>query len=301
MVFVMIYIRNHRSAEPRPFDLVGFVLNSTCLVSLIHGIQMIGTRESDWRLGSLLTALGLALGVLAIRHARRHPHPLVDIKPLHTKSFAVANLAGSLFRIAMAAPTFLLPLFLQVGLGMSAFVSGLLVLAHAVGDLGIKIWTSRIIRHLGFRSVMIWSVTLFAVFMAACAAFTETTPLPIILVVLLLSGAFRSLQMTSQMSLQFADIPHHEMTAASTLSAVLQQVVRGVGVAFAAVLLNFSGLLLHGDSAAVTQTDFRIAFIIISVVGVCAVFGFRTLDRDTGAQISGHREAGPAKAPGVAD
>jgi hypothetical protein len=112
-----------------------------------------------------------------------------------------------------------------------------------------------------------------------------------IVVVLFLSGAFRSLQMTSQMALQFADIPHSEMTSASTLSAVLQQIVRGIGVAFAAVLLNFSGLLLHGDSSVVTPTDFRIAFIIIAAVGGASMIRYRTLDRYTGAQISGHREA----------
>jgi EmrB/QacA subfamily drug resistance transporter len=301
MVLVLLYIRNHRGAERRPFDIAGFALNSSALVALIHGVQMIGSRDSDWRLGSLLTALGLGLCVVAVRHARRHAHPLVDARPLRTKSFAVANLGGSLFRISMAAPTFLMPLFFQVGLGMSAFASGLLILAHAAGDLGIKIGTTQIIRRFGFRAVMMWSVALYAAFIAACAAFTTTTPALAVVVVLFVSGACRSLQMTSQMALQFADIPAAEMTSASTLSAVLQQVVRGIGVAFAAVLLNFSGLLLHGDTAAVTQTDFRIAFVIIAAVGACSIIGYRTLDRGAGALVSGHRKAGPAKAPGAAD
>jgi EmrB/QacA subfamily drug resistance transporter len=294
MVLVLLFIRNHRSAERRPFDGVGFAFNSTALVSLIHGVQMVGSRDSDWRLGTLLTAVGLALCVVAIRHARRHPHPLVDVRPLRTRSFAIANLGGSLFRISIAAPTFLLPLFFQIGLGMSAFKSGLLILAHASGDLGVKIVTTRAIRRFGFRAVMIWSVALYAAFIAACATFTVATPLAVIVVVLFLSGAFRSLQMTSQMAVQFADIPHAEMTGASTLSAVLQQVVRGVGVAFAAVLLNFSGLLLHGASVAVTQTDFRIAFVIIAAVGAGSILQYRSLDRHTGALVSGHREAAAA-------
>jgi EmrB/QacA subfamily drug resistance transporter len=301
MVLVLLYIRNHRAAEPRPFDRVGFALNGTALVALIHGVQMIGSRESDWRLGSLTTALGLVLCVVAIRHARRHAHPLVDAKPLRTKSFKVANLGGSLFRISIAAPTFLMPLFFQIGLGMSAFAAGMLILAHAAGDLGIKVATTQIIRHFGFRSVMIWSVALYAGFIAACAAFTTTTPLLAIIVVLFVSGAFRSLQMTAQMALQFADIPAGEMSSASTLSAVLQQIVRGVGVAFAAVLLNFAGLLLHGETSAVTATDFRIAFVVIAAVGACSMIGYRTLDRGSGALVSGHRGGGAAKAPGAAD
>jgi hypothetical protein len=148
---------------------------------------------------------------------------------------------------------------------------------------------------------MIWSVALYAVFIAACAAFTTTTPLPVIVVVLFLSGAFRSLQMTSQMAVQFADIPGAEMTSASTLSAVLQQLVRGIGVAFAAVLLNFAGLLLHGANATVTQTDFRIAFVIIAAVGAGSIVHYRSLDRSTGALVSGHRRSEPAKAPAPAD
>jgi EmrB/QacA subfamily drug resistance transporter len=301
MVLVALYIRNHRGDERRPFDLLGFILNSTALVALIHGVQMIGSSESGWRLGSVVTALGLGPCVLAIRHAKRHAHPLVDVKPLRIKSFAVTNLGGSLFRISIAAPTFLMPLFFQVGLGMSAFKSGMLILAHAAGDLGIKVATTQVIRRFGFRAVMIWSVLFYAVFIIACAAFTDTTPLSVIVVVLFLSGAFRSLQMTSQMAVQFADVPAAEMTSASTLSAVLQQVVRGIGVAFAAVLLNFAGLLLHGDVSAVTETDFRIAFVIIALVGAASAVSYRKLDRETGALVSGHRRVGPAKAAGTAD
>ncbi len=84
----------------------------------------------------------------------------------------------------MSAPTFFLPLFFQVGLGMSAFASGMLILAHASGDLGIKIVTTRTLKRFGFRTVLIGSALAFTAFIAACAMFTSATSTILILAIL---------------------------------------------------------------------------------------------------------------------
>lgn len=293
MALVYGLIQNFRGTAPRPFDLPGFLLNGMALGLLISGMDSIAASGANL-LGVALLTIGLCIGAIAVRYALRVRHPLIELTALRSRAFYVANVGGAFFRVAISAPTFLLPLLLQIGLGMSAFASGLLILVHAAGDFIVKLVTTRTIRGFGFRAVLIGSAVLFAVSIAACATFDTNTPLIVILPLLFLGGCCRSLQMTAQTAFQFADIPAEEMTGASTLSSTLLQIVRAIGVALAAVLLNVA-VSLRGDIG-LTLPDFRIAFLAIAVVAMGSLFWYWPLERHAGAELSGHRRP-PAEPP----
>ena len=196
-----------------------------------------------------------------------------------------------MFRMSMSAPTFLLPLFFQIGLGMSAFASGMLILAHAAGDLGVKVITTRTLRHFGFRTMLIASASAFAVFVIGCAMFTPQTPAVVILALLFVGGSVRSLQMTSLGSLQFSDIPPGEITGASTLSGVNQQLMRSFGVALAAVVLNVAVAVRGGLPGVPMLIDFRVAFLVTAAVALGSVLWYLPLERNVGDHVSGRRTA----------
>jgi EmrB/QacA subfamily drug resistance transporter len=284
-----IYIRNIAPERRRPFDVAGFLLNGMAMASLMFGLDVVAGPGSNWRIGGSMIVGGLAIGALAARHALRVKHPLVDVRALKVKTYAVVNSGGSMFRMSMSAPTFLLPLFFQVGLGMSAFTSGMLILSHAAGDLGIKVITTRTLRQFGFRTMLIASASAFAAFVIACAMFTRSTPAIVILALLFVGGAVRSLQMTSLGSLQFSDIPPGEITGASTLSGVNQQLMRSFGVAMAAVVLNLAVALRGGEAGVPTLIDFRIAFLATAVLALGSVLWYLPLERNVGDHVSGRR------------
>lgn len=283
------YIRNIEPAPRRPFDLTGFLLNGTAMASLMFGLDLIAGPGSDWHIAGLMILGGAGLGILAARHALRVEHPLVDVRALKIKTYAVVNSGGSMFRMSMSAPTFLLPLLFQIGLGMNAFNSGLLILAHATGDLGIKIVTRRTLRRFGFRTVLIGSAVAFTTFVVACAMFTRSTPAIVILAVLLVGGSVRSLQMTSLGSLQFSDIPASEITGAATLSGVNQQLMRSFGIAMAAVAVNIAVALRGGTPGAATLIDFRIALLVTAAVALGSVLWYLPLEKNVGDHVSGRR------------
>jgi EmrB/QacA subfamily drug resistance transporter len=284
-----IYIRNIEPTPRRPFDLTGFLLNGTAMASLMFGLDLIAGPGSNWRVAGLMILGGAVLGLLAGRHALRVEHPLVDVRALKVKTYAVVNSGGSMFRMSMSAPTFLLPLLFQIGLGMSAFASGMLILAHASGDLGIKVITTRTLKRFGFRTMLIGSAIAFTIFILACAMFTSSTPTTLILAVLFVGGSVRSLQMTSLGSLQFSDIPPGEITGAATLSGVNQQLMRSFGVAMAAVAVNIAIALRGGTPGTATLIDFRIALLVTAVVALGSVLWYLPLKKNVGDHVSGRR------------
>ena len=82
------------------------------------------------------------------------------------------------FRIAVSVLPFLLPLMFQIGFGLSAFASGMYLLALFAGDLSMKAIVIPVLRRFGFRRILIVNGVITASSIALCATFSPATPPP---------------------------------------------------------------------------------------------------------------------------
>jgi MFS family permease len=273
----------------RPFDGLGFALSAVAIACLVFGMDQAGAG-TNWLLTAGLLAVGLIVGFVAIRHARRHPTPLLDLSPLRIRTYAATSGEGSLLRLAINMIPFLLPLLFQVGFGLSAVTSGLLVLAVFAGNLVMKTITTPTVRRFGFRRVLVGNGLLVALSLAACALFSASTPYWLIAVVCFLGGAFRSLEFTGVNTLAFADVPASSMSAASTLNATVGQLATGMGVAVAATVVAIAA-----GGGVPTVADFRIGFLVGAAIALVGALMFLRLDRSDGAVVSAGRRTTPAR------
>jgi len=273
----------------RPFDGLGFALSAVAIACLVYGMDQAGVG-TNWLLTGGLLAVGSIVGFVAVRHARRHPTPLLDLSPLRIRTYAATSAEGSLLRLAINMIPFLLPLLFQVGFGLSAVTSGLLVLTVFAGNLVMKTITTPTVRRFGFRRVLVGNGILVALSLAACALFSAATPYWLIAVVCFLGGAFRSLEFTGVNTLAFADVPAELMSAASTVNATVSQLATGLGVAVAATVVTVSA---RGQVP--TVGDFRVGFVVGAVIALVGALMFLRLDRSDGAVVSAGRAKAPAR------
>lgn len=276
-----------RSESVRPLDVKGFGLTGVGLSLAIFGITLAGssTREMLW--AAAMTAAGVALLALYVRHARRTEHPIIELRLLAVPSFRISMRAGVLFRISTGAIPFLLPLMLQVGFGMNAFESGSLTFASAVGAMFMKIAAAPILRRYGFRDVLVLNALLSSVLLGVCALFTSATPAVLIIAVLLIGGFFRSLQFTSLNTLSYADIPRDQLSLATSFVNVVQQLALSAGVALAAGVLD--ALRVADGRTELVARDFSISFVLISLIAAASTAMCLALRPDAGSDVSGHR------------
>ena len=289
IALALAWIGNDRGAARKPFDWTGFALGGGACVAFMYGIELLGRQDAAWSHVAGFVGTAVVLGILAWRHARRHPHPLLDLHALAVPSFAVAIWGGSLFRIAISTAPFLLPLLFQLGFGLDAFHSGLLVLTLFAGNLSMKTMTSPVLKRFGFRTTLIGNGLVVVVAAAACAFLTPATPWPLIAAVLFVNGLARSMQFTCITTLSLAEIPAPQMSGASTLSSMVQQMTMGMGIAFGALCLRFAAFVEGNGSGTPSVMDFRIAFALVALVALAALFDVRRLAPDAGAEVSGHR------------
>jgi EmrB/QacA subfamily drug resistance transporter len=289
MALSSVLIPNLREDKVKPFDWIGFVLSASACVSFVYGMELVGRESAQWRPTLIYLACGCALGVLSVLHFRRKSAPLLNLNLLKIKTFAITLQGGSLFRIAISVSPFLLPLMFQVGFGLNAFQSGLLMLGLFTGNLVMKTVTTPLLRRFGFRAVLTSNGMLTAIWMLGCAFLFPQTPRAIILFVLFVNGLCRSMQFTSLGTLAFADIPKPELSSATSFFSMITQMSMGMGVAVGAIALRVAGLLDGNSIGSPTTKEFHIAFILVSGLMVLATIDCFALDRDAGAAVSGHR------------
>jgi MFS family permease len=218
-------------------------------------------------------------------HARRTASPVLDFALLRLPTMRASIIGGFLFRLGIGSLPFLLPLLMQVGFGLSPLRSGLVTFASAVGAMGMKTLAARIIRTFGFRNIMTINAVVSSIFLAACALFTIATPLLLIMILLVVGGFFRSLQFTAINTLAYAEVEPAQMSRATTLVSVNQQLAVSAGVAVGAFSVE-STMLLHHVSE-LSAADFAPAFIVVSVISTVSAYFFYEMPADAGHQVSG--------------
>lgn len=287
LALVARFIPGDREADPNPLDWPGFVLTSAGLALLLYGLERIAHAEDGAMPTVVLIGSGVLISWLAIRHLRRAAHPLLDLSSFKVLTFAISTLAaGTIFRVAINATPFLLPLLFQVGFGLSPIDAGMMILAYFLGNLGMKTVTTPTLRLFGFRSVMVVNGIVASASIMACGAISPQTPQALVVLLMLIAGLSRSMQFTALNTLAFADIEAAQRSSAATLSSMLQQVAMLFGVALAAAILNLSRIAR--GTPALDLLDFRIAFLAIGAIGLATSFLFLALPATAGTEVSGH-------------
>jgi EmrB/QacA subfamily drug resistance transporter len=293
-VLVSIFIEN-LTAEAWPLDVKGFFLSGAGLSALIFGLTVAGRNFVAPAIVIALIGTGFALLVLYILHARNIKFPLLDLRLLTIPTYRASVTGGSLFRVGIGAIPFLLPLMLQVGFGYNAFQSGSVTFVAAAGAMLMKTTAEPIIRLVGFRRVLMFNALLSSCFLVSYGFFTPTTPVVVMLALLLFGGFFRSLQFTSLNVIAYADIEPAMVSRATSFSSVAQQLSLSVGVAFSAAVLEMLRRL-HGETQ-VAAADFRWAFLAVAFVSALSLVSFLRLPADAGAALAGRTtgKATPAR------
>ncbi|APW40066.1 MFS transporter [Rhodoferax koreense] len=283
---VLRHVPDEVTGRRTPFDVRGFGLTALALAALVHGLALLGEAQGAASTALVWLTAACMSGALAIRHALRHPTPMLDLRAARVPTFAISMLtAGMMARIAISATPFLLPLMFQIGFGLDAFRAGLMLLVYMGGNLAMKSATTPVLRRFGFRRVLTLNGLLCAAAMAACGLLTPGLSLAVIYPVLFIAGMSRSMHFTTVSSLAFADIAADQRAGASTISAMAQQVAATLGVAFAVLALAFFQNL-RGASA-LSLADFQRALLAgAALMALAALYSLR-LAPDAGIEVSG--------------
>ena len=125
----------------------------------------------------------------------------------------------------------------------------------------------------------------------AYGLFNPATPHWLIYMILLTGGFFRSLQFTALNGVAYADIDAAQMSRASTMSTMGQQLSQSMGIGLAATLLRL--MMAGAHSRTLSAATIAPAFVAIGFVSLVSTLFFLTLPANAGASL----QSGGARTP----
>jgi EmrB/QacA subfamily drug resistance transporter len=278
------YVEDLRVEKHEPFDVAGMVLAGLGIAGMAFGLSVLGLNFLPWTVVAGLITGGAIFTTAYLAHARRTRTPVLDLTLFRQRTFRASVTGGFIFRIGIGALPFLLPLMLQVGFGMSPFQSGLITFATAIGAMTMKMAVVTILRRFGFRIVLVANAVVSSAFLATCAAFTQATPVAVMLALLLVGGFFRSLQFTCINTLAYAEVETTRVSRATSLVSVAQQLAISTGVALGALAVEIT-VAFRGHGALEAQ-DFPPAFLAVAMISALSAIVFARLSPDAGAELA---------------
>lgn len=240
--FGVLFLHEQERQEAGPFDLPGFLLSCAGLGLLMYGLSEGPVK--GWHQGDVIVtcAIGAVLLSGLVASELRKSQPLIAMRLFSDRLFRSANVVMFLGAAGFLGVLYLVALFFQYGLGMTALESGLSTFPEALGVmLGSQVVTRWLYPGLGPRRVMMGGLVGVAGGMSLMTLVGVHTDLWLVRLVLFELGVAMSGVFIPVQTIAFATISLADMGRASTFFNAQRQVGGALGVAVLTTVLSAVG------------------------------------------------------------
>lgn len=257
---------DHYAQRKHRFDLAGYLMLAFGMVALslaLDGVSAIGSAQA---LVILLAVIGIAALVGYWLHAANSREPLFSLTLFHVASFRIGILGNLFSRIGSGAMPLLIPLLLQVGMGMSPMTAGMMMIPVALAGMAAKRAAVSLVMRFGYRRILMINTVCVGLAMASFALINAHQPLWVQLVQLSLFGAVNSMQFTVMNTVTLRDLDMEQASSGNSLLSMVMMLATGFGAATAGSLLATFGthIVGHGATAALHATFVCVGAITLS-------------------------------------
>lgn len=274
----------------RNFDMGGFFLFGLSLVLFSSGMELFGEKlVASWIAFTIILS-GLGLLWAYVRHARRHPAPLISLNLFNTRTFSVGIAGNIASRLGTGCVPFLMPLMLQVGFGYPALIAGCMMAPTALGSILAKSMVTQILRWFGYRKTLVGITLFIGLMIAQFALQTPAMAVWMLVLPLFILGMAMSTQFTSMNTITLADLTDENASSGNSVLAVTQQLSISLGVAISAAVLRF----YEGFDSLNTVEQFHYTFITMGAITLLSALVFILLKAKDGINLikERHKKSG---------
>jgi len=242
VILASIFLREQRDEFRQSFDVAGFIFSTIGLACVLYGLSSAST--DGWGSTTVLSTLivgSLALVIFVVVElviANRGGQPLLDLRIFTNASFTISTIANIFVVFALFGGLFLLPIYLQILRGQSAFQAGLLLLPQALAAMVSVVVGGRLVDRFGVRAVVIPGLLILAVASWQLSFITADSPYWWLQIAIILRGLALGLVGQPLILSALSEIRPQKLTQASSLSTVVRAVSSSLGVAVLATLVQ---------------------------------------------------------------
>jgi EmrB/QacA subfamily drug resistance transporter len=242
LVALVMAQRFLQTDEPKPghkLDWLGVLLLSPGLAIFVYGLA---ETASEGGFGSAKTLgpvlVGLALVGAFLVHATRDTDPLIDVRLFQKMPVGPSAATSFLFGTAFFGTMFLVPLYLQLVHGQSAFDAGLLIAPQGLGAMLTMPISGRLTDKTGPGRIVLVGLVFVSIAMLGLTQVDENTSLWLFCGLLFINGLGMGSTMMPAMTAAMRSLQRDEVARATSGLNVVQRAGGAIGTAVLAVVLT---------------------------------------------------------------
>ena len=242
--FSLIYIKNEYYKSESPLDWIGFILAAALLIDTFYMLSVIGKEGlSSTVLGCLILLLGLLIAF--IKWESRTQFPLIDLNFFKDEVFVKANLLQLCFQICHFGAIFLIGMYLQVAVGMSATFAGLIMGMQAIGAMVTSRYSVRLYNLYGARLPLIAGLIGVAILSPCIMLIKNPDVIWFGLLLFFIRGFFSGLCGVPIQTLSVIDFSKEKIGSVNSIFNACRQISISLGVAISSILISLGLRINH--------------------------------------------------------
>ena len=263
----------------RRFDCTGLALLTVAILTLLNGMVVL-QRGEHGTAAALLAVAALAFAAF-VRKERRSAQPLVQLAMFRHPQFAFGSGVAFMYGAALFGSTYLLPVFMQIALGLPPSQSG-----GALLPAGVALWltialTARVANRFALHQVVAFGLALLALSFVLMLGVGIGTALWVIALWIAVGRVGLGFVLPSLNLGALRGLPAALIAQASSGINFMRQLGAAVGVSLAGIFLEWR-LHTHGASlptaagggvarAPSAVAGFHETFVLLAVLTLLAI------------------------------
>lgn len=243
IVCAAVFLKLPRHHVKVRLDVAGIASMAVAVTSIIL-VSTWGGNEYDWTSPQILGlgAVAVVASVLFVLAERRAAEPIIPLHLFRSRNFVLATVAGLFIGVAMFGSISYLPTYLQMVTGVSATVSGLMLIPMVLGLMITTLSTGVIASRTGrYKWMPLASMVVTAIGLLLMSTLTPQTPLAVLLSYLFVLGAGIGLGMQILVLVVQNSFPDRIVGTATAANNFFREIGASLGGAVVGAL--FSGRL----------------------------------------------------------
>ncbi|GEP20017.1 MDR family MFS transporter [Pediococcus argentinicus] len=281
-----IFIKDVAEQHNSKLDFISVILSTLGFGGILYGFSVVGNK--GWTSIDFIAAVvaGLFLTILFILRQLRIENPLMDVRIFKEHNFTVGTIIGSIVMIAMIGFEIVLPMYLQIVLGLSAIQAGLSLLAGALTMAFTSPIAGIALDKFGGKRLIIFGMAIVTLGTIPFGFLTSHSSIVYIIVLYAVRNFGMALALMPSGSVAFSALTPKVFADGSALNNVARQVAASIGTAIlvsvfsnttsalspAKQLLKIDPMSYKKEIFNALLSGYHVAFLLASLATMIAFF-----------------------------
>ncbi|MBF0737438.1 DHA2 family efflux MFS transporter permease subunit [Staphylococcus arlettae] len=269
-----IFVESNNTTKHTELDKTSVVYSTLGFGLMLYGFSSAGNLGFSSPIVILSLIIGLIIVAIFVIRQIKLDNPLLNMKVFANRTFSLSAFSSMILFIGIVGPALLIPMYIQSGLGLSAILSGLVILPGAVVNALMSVYTGKIYDKYGLKILAIPSFILLIIMTILHCFLTTDTPYWYIVVIYALRMFAVALIIMPLNTIGINALQPENISHGTAIMNSLRIIAGAIGTAVMITILS----IVRKNYAAVHSDQSKMDIMQHStVLGVDAAFIFTTI------------------------